>query len=119
VDASVKLASAGMQCQRRSFLSIRPDAPEKSAAIPTAARAASSLIRKTAWSEGFFALTRFEWEQGAPGKRWSFGSKVSYRINVLERRQADNQVFFNGFSREIKCGLRWDRADGFGAMAEP
>jgi hypothetical protein len=54
-----------------------------------------------------------------PEERRSFGSRESSRINDLERPHADNQAFINGFSREIKCGLREDLADCCGAITEP
>jgi hypothetical protein len=44
-------------------------------------------------------------------KRQPFGSRESCKITDLEHPEADNQVFFNGFSKEIKCGLPVDLAD--------
>jgi hypothetical protein len=64
------------------------------------------------------ALARIEFDQPTRGNPDSCGSKTSRRINDLERHQADNQVFFNGFSKVIKCGLRGDLADGFGAIGK-
>ena len=52
-------------------------------------------------------------------KRRSVGFQSARRITDLERRRTGNQVFFNGFSRGFKCGLRVEIADLFGVIAEP
>ena len=40
-------------------------------------------------------------------KRRFWDSKLRYRITDLERSKAGNQVFFNGFSKVIKCVCAW------------
>ena len=64
----------------------------------------------------FSALARIEFDQLARETLISVSSRTSYRITDLECPQADNQVFFNGFSKGIKDRLRGNLSDGFGAM---